>query len=72
MNRTYALFKSLNLAALLVLLGTGQVLAAAPSAAPQDAAVPAVQSSAAQPTASTETAHPETIRLAWDRVGMVA
>lgn len=72
MNRTYALFKSLNLAALLVLLGTGQALAAAPSAPPQDAVIPAAQPSVAQPTAGTETAHPEAIHLAWDRVGMVA
>lgn len=67
MNRTYALFKSLSLAALFVLSGTGQASAAEPAAPPQDAAVQAIQPSAAQPAA-----HPETIRLAWDRVGMVA
>jgi hypothetical protein len=72
MNRTYILFKMLNLAALLVLLGTGQALAAESPAPSQDAAAQAAQPGTPQAPASQETARPETIRLAWDRVGMVA
>ncbi len=55
-----------QLAALLLLLGSGMAATAAPVAVPQDKTI-AAASSQTQPVVDTEI-----IRLAWDRVGTQA
>ena len=69
MNRMNSPFKTIRLATLLLMLGSGLASAAEPMATPQDGTVvvQTTQASEAQSAANTEIIH-----LAWDRVGIVA